>query len=320
MSLLEELYTASYKGAEFLVNRTSTSGGRKDVLNEYPDSNIQNIEDLGLLPRSYRVSAIIAEPNYTQKRDTLLRALESGGTGVLIHPFFGRIENMAARSFTLVEDATRLGDTTVECVFGASDTDGLPVQSQNTVSLVSNQKGIVNGNIATDIANLFKVTNSFTGNFQSASDKLNQIADTITTNVTSLTASPDQINNFSSLVGNFSSSINQLIADPEELGTTLQNIFEEIPGLYESPTEQTAVLSLFFDFGDDDKVINETTVGLSERKQNNDVLNNSVKGFALSEGYLSASQIEFDTVAEIEEVADVLEVAFQSVKSASGLS
>lgn len=320
MAFIDELFPGSYKGATFLCNRTGTSGGRKDVLNEYPNSDIQNIEDLGLSPRVYRVSAIISEPNYILKRNTLLRALEEGGTGILIHPFFGRIENIAARTFTLNEDATRLGDTTIECVFGASDTDGLPTQSLNTVSLISQQSGITSGNIISDIGNLFKVTNSFSGNYQSAASKLNQIADTITNNAKSLTASPDQINNFSSLVGSFQSSINQLIGQPEELAVSMENIFSEIPGLYATATEKTAALSLFFGFGDDDEVINETTAGLIERKQNNLVLNNAVKGFSLSEAYVSASQIDFTTVDEIESTAATLEGAFQSIKSASGLS
>ena len=68
MALLDQLSPASYKGAPFLVNRVSTSGGRKTVQHDFPNSNIQVIEDLGLSPREYRISAIIAEPNYIQKK------------------------------------------------------------------------------------------------------------------------------------------------------------------------------------------------------------------------------------------------------------
>lgn len=320
MALFDQLHPASYKGAQFLVNRTSTSGGRKDVKHEFPNSNIQTIEDLGLSPRVYRITAIIAEPNYIQKRDTLLRALEEGGKGVLTHPFFGRIENIVARTFTMNEEVTRLGDTEINIIFEPSDTDGLPTKSLNTVSLVSQQSTAVSNAIVSDITDLFTVTNAFAGNFSAASDKLNSIADTVTANVKSLTATPDQINDFGSLVNTFQSSINQLIGNPDELATDLQEIFAAIPPLYATATEQTAALSLFFEFGDDDAAIGETTAGLIERKQNNDVLNNSVKAFSLAEAYTAASQIDFTTVDEIENIADILETAFQSIKSASGLS
>lgn len=320
MALIDQLSPASYKGAQFLVNRTSTSGGRKDAKHEFPNSNIQTIEDLGLSPRIYRITAIIAEPDYIQKRDTLLRALEEGGKGVLIHPFFGRIENIVARTFTMNEEVTRLGDTEINITFEPSDTDGLPTKTLNTVSLVSQQKTVVNNGVVSDITDRFKVTNTFAGNFAAAADKLNSIADTVTANVKSLTATPDQINDFGSLVNTFQSSINQLIGTPADLAAALDEIFTAIPPLYATATEQTAALSLFFEFGDDDPVINETTAGLIERKQNSDVLNNSVKAFSLAEAYTSSSQIAFTTVDDVENIADTLETAFQSIKSASGLS
>lgn len=319
MALLDELFPASYKGAPFLVNRVNTSGGRKTVKHAYPNSNIQNIEDLGLLPREYRISAIIAEPGYIQKRDTLLRALEEGGKGILIHPFYGRIENIVSETFTLIEDVSRLGDTVIDIVFGPSDTDGLPTQSVNTVSKISSLSGILSDNIVSDITDLFNVTNTFQGNFSAAATKLNDIADAFNINAQLPTVSAGQINSFNSLVDNFRSSVNTLVGSPAELATDIQEIFVEFPKLYSTATQQTDSLALFFDFGDDDIEINPTTAGLIERKQNNDVLNNAMKSFALSEAYVSSAQIDFTTVSDIDNTADTLELAFQSVKLASGL-
>ncbi len=319
MALFDDLSPASYKGAPFLVNRVSTSGGRKTVQHDFPNSNIQTIEDLGLSPREYRISAIIAEPNYIQKRDTLLRALEEGGKGVLIHPFYGRIENIVSRTFTLNEDVSRLGDTVVEIVFAPSETDGLPTQSINTVSQISTLSGIVSGNMVSDISNLFKVTTAFQGNYAAAASKLNNIADAFSINAQLPTVSASQINTFNSLVSNFESSINTLISKPAELAADIQEIFIEFPKLYTTATQQTDALALFFEFGDSDILIDPTTAGLIERKQNNDVLNNAMKTFALSEAYVSSAQIAFTTVDDVENTADTLELAFQSIKLASGL-
>ncbi len=319
MALLDQLSPASYKGAPFLVNRVSTSGGRKTVQHDFPNSNIQVIEDLGLSPREYRISAIIAEPNYIQKRDTLLKALEEGGKGVLVHPFYGRIENIVARTFTLNEDVSRLGDTVVEIVFSPSETDGLPTQSINTVSQISTLSGIVSGNMVSDIADLFKVTNAFQGNFAAAASKLNDVASAFGINAQLPTVSASQINKYNSLVNNFESSINTLIGNPTELAADIQEIFVEFPKLYTTATQQTDALALFFDFGDSDNTINPTTAGLIERKQNNDVLNNAMKTFALSEAYISSAEIDFTTVNDVENTADTLELAFQSIKLASGL-
>ena len=116
---------------------------------------------------------------------------------------------------------------------------------------------------------------------------------------TSLATLPAEINDFNGLLNTLSTNTNTLVQSPSELGATLQELFEAFPGLYESPTDQTNTLSLFFDFGDDDIPITPTTAGLVEREQNNDVLNTAMKSYALAQAYVSSAQIAFTTVDEI---------------------
>ena len=49
------------------------------------------------------------------------------------------------------------------------------------------------------------------------------------------------------------------------------------------------------------------------------IINNAVKGYALSQAYTSSAEIDFDTTDEIEAVENSLEVAFQSIKSSGAL-
>jgi len=86
---LSDLFEASYKNVAFLSPSTTITGGRKDILHEFPNRDLQNIEDLGLRPRSFTITAIITGDLYIVQRDRLLAKLEEGGTGVLVHPFFG---------------------------------------------------------------------------------------------------------------------------------------------------------------------------------------------------------------------------------------
>lgn len=319
LDILDTLLPGSYKGVPFLVNRVSTSGGRKTVIHKFPNSDIQTIEDLGLEPRTYRIGAIIASPGYTVKKNLLLRALEEGGQGLLVHPFFGPITGIVALSFSFDEDLTHVGDTTFDITFGLSETDGRPINLINTISQISSSAVTVADSIATDITDLFTVTNNFPGNFSNASDKLNSISDALLDNSKTVAAEASKINEFSSNVSSFRSSINSLIQTPEQLGTTLEDLFAELPLLYEASEDRTRVLSLFSNFGDSDDEINETTAGLIERKQNNDILNNAVQGFTLAQAYLSAAQTEFTTVVEIENTSDELELSFQAIKTDSGL-
>ena len=319
MALLEQLQPATYKGVGFLVNNTSTSGGRKDVKHEFPNSTFQTIEDLGARQRIYQIAAIINEPNYINKRDSLLRVLEEGGLGTLIHPFYGRIENIAARTFTLNERLGKLGDTEINITFEVSNSDGLPVESISTINEISQQSSVVSSSILSDIKELFKVTTSFSGNFAAAQTKLTGLVTSITANTQSVIASVSEINSFNSLVSNFSSSINTLIGDPEQLGIDMGEIFNEMPKLYDTANEKFAALSLFFDFGDSDVTIVESTAGLTERKQNADVIDNSVKALSLAQAYIAAADITFTTVQDVDDTANELESAFQSVKTASSI-
>lgn len=317
MALFDQIYEASYQGVKFPCLKTKTKGGRKDIKHEFPNSNNQSIEDLGLKPRSYEITAIITGEDYFNRRDKLLQVLENGELGVLIHPFYGRIEKVKARSFILDENLTRLGDTPIVIFFDVSDSDGLPVKTVNTVSLVSQQATVVQTNVQADVTDKFKVTPSFRGNFQSAQTKLQSVVDTVRSNAKSFSATSTQINGFSQLVNDFEDNIPALIQNPDRLASGLNEIFTTLPDLYTSAEDKVATLSQFTSFGVDDVIVAENTAARIERELNRNILNNTVRTLALSENYVAAAQIEFDTVDEIDTVADELELAFQTIKQDS---
>lgn len=315
LTLLDDVQPASYKGAPFLVNVVGLTGGRKTAVHKFPNSNIQNVEDLGLNPRNYKITAIINEPNYRFKRDKLLAALESEGTGILIHPTFGQIENMVALSFTMVEDLKKAGDLEIIIDFAPSESSGLPVETANTLSKVEGGEKSVFESIEEGIGEFFKVTNELVGNYQAAQSKLNQFVSIVETNTKSRPSTTGRSNEFNQSVSNFQSSINRNINQPTVLAKEMADIFKAMPDLYDNPKDKLSVQSLFFTFGDDDIEIPQTTVSRIERKNNNDLINDSVKAFSLSQAYTSAAQIDFNTIVEIEGVENQLEVAFKSVKS-----
>ena len=101
----EKLFEASYKKAVFFLTRSSITGGRKDTKKEIVNSDFQVIEDLGLRQPIFTLTALVAgrdgDLGYKEMRDKLLDALQEGGRGQLIHPFYGPINNVVARSFTI---------------------------------------------------------------------------------------------------------------------------------------------------------------------------------------------------------------------------
>ena len=88
-------------------------------------------------------------------------------------------------------------------------------------------------------------------------------------------------------MSNFQSNINTYINQPLLLADGISEIFTAMPDLYEDAESQFSVQSLFFTFGEDDIEIPQNTVSRIERKSNNDLINNAIKGYAVSQSYTS---------------------------------
>jgi len=86
---IEKTLQAEYKGFQFLVLSENQKGGRKVPLFEIPNSNKRIIQDLGGLPQTFTITAIIAGDNYIQDSKKFISILLEDEPGTLILPVFG---------------------------------------------------------------------------------------------------------------------------------------------------------------------------------------------------------------------------------------
>ena len=308
-----ETQIAAYKKVEFLMLTAKTSGGRKDALFEFPNSNKQTVEDLGLKVRSYNMTAVIPHDGYYEKRDALLAVLEEGGVGPLDHPTFGKVENVAARTFVLNERISELGRAEIHIVFAISDDLGTPQKAVNSVSEVDSANETVAEECALDIEDDFAVDTGFAGNFQAAQELLSDVVSTINDAVATVTQVTDQINQFSSQINQFTGQLNQLIALPGQLASSVTNLFSTVNGLFSTVESAYIVYSEMFGFGDDDTPIVQTTAGLSQRAKNRDVINQFMQTSSLGYAYLNAIQIDFQTTDDIDNVNALLDAQYEKI-------
>lgn len=321
MSVAEELLPGSYKGVAFLIERSSVAGGRKDVKHSFPNSNKQTIEDLGLMPRIYTVEAILTTTSngnfYMQRRDRLLSVLEEGGKGVLVHPFYGQIENVVARTFSVVENTTELGDSKLNIVFEISDDAGTPTTADNTLSLIESNTTVAINALSAYTAETFTVSTNAPTNYATAVNKLNDVVADFSVNITFLSVASDAIDTFSNELGDLEADITSIVSDPQAIADSITSLYNTVNGLYTTVDATFEVLRGFFDFGDTDIPINQTTTILTERQTNNDALNGIMQGQALCFAYLNAAQIDYQTVTEVDAAADILETQYQRVISSA---
>jgi len=320
-----KILVGSFKEIPIRIRSGSVTGGRKFVKKEFPNRDTQTIEDLGLQPRSYQLEIIISDrgktpdnltpkEDYFQYRDKLLAAIEAKGPGVLIHPLYGRIENVVATTLSINENFSAFGESILSVSFEVNDSTGIPVLTVTDISQLSQERANVVAAVTKSITDNYSVTTKFLNNFQDAKDKVTEVIDTAVEATSFIGAAADEINEFNSFIGQTTANINSLVVDPQALAQNVSNLFSNINGLF-STTENTAkAFQGMFGFGGgDEDDVNTTTAGLTERKQNRGVLNRAINAQALGYAYVAVSQIEFETVAEIEAAEAALNVQYSEI-------
>lgn len=320
MALLDELLRAAFNDAEFLISSSSTAGGRKDQRHEFPNSDKQTIEDLGLKPRVYNLVGWITEPDYTSKRDALISALESGEAGVLSHPFYGELNNMKARTYTISETMAEFGRAELTMVFEVSDSVGTPEETENTISKLNASNDALQDAAGDEIAGEWEVDEGFSGNFEAAQSKLGALKDGYAAVSSVVTQVTDEINAFNAQVSDFGAQINSLIQTPRALADSVQGISSGMNALYATAESQFIAWRGFFSFGDDDVVSQNDTAGLRQRKQNSTTINQSMQSQALGYGYLASAQIGYSTVNDLDAVSAQLEAQYQKIITENSIS
>lgn len=90
------LRPASWRGVSFEVNADDSEFGRNAVVHEFVQRDKPYVEDLGRKTRRFKLDAWICagvQNNFNPwpQRDALIAAVEEGGIGTLVHPFFGSL-------------------------------------------------------------------------------------------------------------------------------------------------------------------------------------------------------------------------------------
>lgn len=122
MSWRDTLLPATFRGVPFEVESADTRGGRKLAIHEYPQSDRNEVEDLGQGPRRFALEAFVVGDDYATRRDALEAALDAPGAGTLVHPFRGDLR-VVIQQYS-VREGTREGGNCAsfrfECVLDTS--------------------------------------------------------------------------------------------------------------------------------------------------------------------------------------------------------
>lgn len=85
----------SFRGVEFHVEYSDTTGGRRWLVHEYPRRDLPYTEDMGRRAKEWRLSFFVAGEDYDLQRDRMIEALDAPGAANLVHPYLGTVSAVA---------------------------------------------------------------------------------------------------------------------------------------------------------------------------------------------------------------------------------
>lgn len=111
------LQDASFKGVAFEVERIEERNGKALAEHARPFVSGVDLEDMGNTGREVQISAVFYGRQYSSRLLKLLQALEEPGSGVLVHPVWGRMQNMIAASWSYRHEADYVDYAAVDITF-----------------------------------------------------------------------------------------------------------------------------------------------------------------------------------------------------------
>ena len=91
----EQLRPASFRGVAFHVDEAGLEAGRRTQVHDYPQRDKPFVEDLGRATRVITLTAFVVGDDYISQAEKLLGALETKGSGTLVHPWHGTLQATA---------------------------------------------------------------------------------------------------------------------------------------------------------------------------------------------------------------------------------
>lgn len=245
----KQLQPASFRGVAFHVKGADSEVGRRTVLHEYPQRDEPFSEDMGRKARGFKVEAIVIGPDYFKARDALIEALEAKGSGVLVHPYYGRRTVALASPARISESPDEGGMARFSLDFVEAGENVQPSARPDTQSLVESAVGDARSSIAEDFASLFSVEGMPEFVELSALDVANDVMASLDSVRRGMIPDLSIVSDYVSASLGVSSSLGSLIRLPADLASSFIGLFSGLSGIGRSPLASFMALRSLFGYG-----------------------------------------------------------------------
>ena len=223
---------ASFKSALFFVEGHEASLGRKTAIHEFINSKIGKagrvVEDLGSYGGRYVIPAIIVgdtDSQFNLRKQRLEDAINSEGSGILIHPIYGRKLVMVDGLPKVKEDIRELRKAYYNLSFIETDENIYPT------SAITGNLGAINSAYQA-VLDAFKPinddVNKFLTGFNDVKENVQDLTETISGAVNYINGIGSEISSFVTDLFELQNSITSLITAPANLLTQLKTTYNNL--------------------------------------------------------------------------------------------
>lgn len=209
---------ASFRGVSFFVQAGGMAGGRHVVTHECPDAQHTN-EDINTRPRELTVTGYVLGQDFQSRVDSLISACEQSGSGILVHPWLGRL-NVKLQSYNVEWSYSdgRMATVTMQFV-REPEAPKTPITTDNFSNVITAAKNSHNA-AGTAFAKVFTISGRVSHVATAATTVLNKAVTAIQT----VKKTAMKIAEYKQLVNKFLAEINLLLLAPTDLATRMTEL------------------------------------------------------------------------------------------------
>ncbi|MDR9749843.1 DNA circularization N-terminal domain-containing protein [Pseudomonas sp. SZMC_28357] len=285
MTWRDNYRAATFRGVPFFVESADSTHGRRQAVHEHAQRDVPYTEDLGRKAREFSVSGYLIGLEYQTARDDLIKACETAGPGVLVHPYRGEM-TVVCRGLGLSESTSDGGMCVVKLTFLEAGEASYPSAKVDTVNAIS-----AKGNTVTDVAEKGFVSDFLTTGFpahvaEAAAGNLSKLAEFMAAPGLAFSDDLQAASDFYAQAKGISSDAFDLVQKPFEMANRLIGVFGSIRTAFGS--NAFSMLTSLFDRSSTKYEGSTATPSRRQQALNQTSMNSLVRQVAVAEAAKAA--------------------------------
>lgn len=306
----DQLLRGSFRGVEFNFTENRMKDGRKTVIHSFLNSDVVKSEDMGRAIRSFELNIFTSGigQDYFSNRSALETALNTKGSGVLVHPTYGKYDVVINGTYTGSESINRAGVEYYTVTFVIVEETELLQPNESNVNNINNTAN----QIATTERDEFKTDykNSFLTSINNANVFTVSLGSIFRTGI-DLISDSEKSGEFADKILEFEEDAYR---DVDLLADELYELFTIANEDIDTESDKFDFFVQFFNFGDDyPSDIEQSNLANVELQNNLNIQKNTVQTMSLSFASVACTLIDYLTDVQLDDNSSKVQEQFQKV-------